>query len=727
MGGLGGWAVSVSPLVRSRSRRLGAFAAVAALLLNGAFQAPRGGWAAVGDISTVAGGAGSGHPTKVAQTPAGLAVRANLVYVADSSGHVIRLIDTATNLETVVAGAGPASNDGAYSGDGGPAKGARLNAPSAVAVTGTGIIYIADTYNHVIRKVDAAGTITTFAGTGAPDFGGDGGQAKKARLLSPAGIAVDATGNVYVADTGNNRIRKIIAKTGVITTVAGSAGTGTIGDGGPATLARLNRPSGIALDSAGNIFISDTLHHRIRKVDIASGRMITLAGRSLKAPHPAGQVETGGGYDGDGLPAVGALLNAPRGIAVDSAGNVYFADSFNHRVRKIDTTGIITTFAGNGVSGNTGNGGPATSAKLSLPRGLGISAGGAMYIGESGAARVRKVDVTGKITALAGNGQTKWGGDGGPATGARMYFPGGVVFDGAATFVADTGNNRIRKITSTGTIIHLAGTGKTGFSGDGGDAKAALLAYPYDLALDSAGNLYVADRDNNRIRKISPSGIISTVAGTGTYGSAGDGGPATDAQLAFPFGLAVDSADNLYIADTYGNRIRKVTTSGVITTVAGDGSFGFSGDGGSATAAQLASPTDVAVDGVGNLYVADRDNHRIRRITAEGIITTVAGDGNAAYAGDGGAATSASLNSPEGVAFDGAGNLYVADTANHRIRRVSSGVIVTVAGTGAEGYSGDGALASAARLSLPSRVALTTGGDLVFADSGNHRLRMIDI
>jgi len=331
----------------------------------------------------------------------------------------------------------------------------------------------------------------------------------------------------------------------------------------------------------------------------------------------------------------------------------------------------------------------------------------------------------GIISTLAGDGTAGSSGDGGVATSAQLNLPNGVAVDSSGNlYIADRYNDRIRKVTSGGLISTEAGTNAFGYSGDGGPATSAQLNYPAGVAVDSSGNLYIADRDNDRIRKVTSGGIISTVAGTGAWGYSGDGGAATDAQLYAPRGVAVDSSGNLYIADFDNHRIRKVTSSGIISTMAGTGAFGYSGDGGAATSAQLDSPTGIAVDSSGNLYIADLFNHRIRKVTS-GIISTVAGTGAQGYSGDGGAATSAQLNRPYGVAVDSSGNLYIADRDNHRIRKVTSGIISTVAGTGVASYSGDGGAATSAQLNYPYGVAVDSSGNLYIADRSNHRIRKI--
>ena len=339
--------------------------------------------------------------------------------------------------------------------------------------------------------------------------------------------------------------------------------------------------------------------------------------------------------------------------------------------------GLINTVAGNGTNGYSGDGGTATSAELSTPDGVAVDTAGNIYIADTQNCRIRKVTAsTGTISTVAGNGTCGYAGDGKAATSAELFEPSGVAVDSANNiYIADWDNSRIRKITvSTGIISTVAGNGTRGFSGDGGKATSAKMNSPFGVALDSAGNIYIADVDNYRIRKVTVStGIISTVAGNGTAGFSGDGGKATSAELQGPSGVAVDTASNIYIADSYGNRIRKVTAStGIISTVAGNGNIGHSGDGGPATSAQFYYPYGVAVDAASNIYIADSDNYRIRKITAStGIISTVAGNGTCGYSGNGGVATSAELCLGfGGVAVDGTGNVYIADQSNERTRAV---------------------------------------------------------
>jgi len=326
-----------------------------------------------------------------------------------------------------------------------------------------------------------------------------------------------------------------------------------------------------------------------------------------------------------------------------------------------------------------------------------------VYIADTYNHRIRRMGTDGTITTVAGTGTDGFSGDGGPAAGGRLAFPFGVAVDGAGNvYIADTDNHRIRRVDADGTITTVVGTGTYGYGGDGGPATAAQLAYPFGVAVDGAGVLYIADFDNFRIRKVGTDGVITTVAGNGTNGFGGDGGPGTTAQIAAPHGLAVDEGGNVYIADRSNNRIRKLDAAGIITTVAGTGTAGFAGDGGPATAARLASPQGVAVDDAGNLYITDRDNARIRRVDAGGTITTIAGTGIPGYGGDGGLAVAAQLKAPFGAAVDAAGTVFVADTDNHRVRRIAAdGTITTAAGTGFRGFTGEGGPATVAQLLGP--------------------------
>jgi sugar lactone lactonase YvrE len=357
------------------------------------------------------------------------------------------------------------------------------------------------------------------------------------------------------------------------------------------------------------------------------GTITTIAGDGFKD-------DTGSGrFAGDDGQATSASFNGSRGIAVDGSGNLYVADYRNHRIRKVSPTGIITTVAG-ALAGFSGDGGPATSAALLFPLHVCLDGSGNLYIADSGNNRIRMVDASGMITTVAGNGTEISAGDGGQATAASLHSPNSVFVDGSGNLYITEFSFRVRKVDANGTITTVAGdgfkndNGSGRFTGDGGQATAASLYYPGGVFMDGSGNLYISDSGNHRIRKVDASGMITTVAGNGTAAFAGDGGSATAAGLA-PVGIFIDESGNLYIADRGNNRIRKVDASGMITTVAGNGTQGFSGDGGPATAASFNSPVSVFIDGAGNLYISDGGNYRIRKVTWEsptavGLATFVA-------------------------------------------------------------------------------------------------------
>jgi sugar lactone lactonase YvrE len=330
-----------------------------------------------------------------------------------------------------------------------------------------------------------------------------------------------------------------------------------------------------------------------------------------------------------------------------------------------------------------------------------------IYIADSQNNRIRVVNTAGNIATVAGNGTQGFSGDGAAAIGAEVHYPFGVAVDSHGNvYIADTPNNRIRMVNTAGIIATIAGNGVAGYSGDGGPATYAALFNPMGVAVDSHGNLYIADERNNRIRMVNTSGTITTVAGNGIVGSSGDGSPAISASLYYPTGIAVDGSGDLFIADSNNQRVRKVNASGNITTVAGTGTIGYNCNNGTATSAGLHTPYGVAVDSSGNLYIADYGNQCIRKVATSGSITTVAGNGVASYGGDFGPATSAELNYPTGVAVDSSGNLYIADYVNYRVRKVdTSGIITTVAGTGKAGYTGDGGPSDSADLFEPTGVA----------------------
>jgi sugar lactone lactonase YvrE len=629
------------------------------------------------------------------------------VYGADFGNSLVYKVSPAGTL-TVVAGTGVAG----YSGDGGPAISAQLNAPAGVWMDASGNLYIAEFFGNRIRKVTPAGIISTVAGNGTAGFSGDGGPATQAVLNAPIAIITDALGNLYIADRSNSRIREVDT-TGTITTIAGNGSTTFNGDG-PATTVSLSFPWGISFDSSGDLYIADAGHSRIRK--LSGGNLTTVAGTNFF------------GFTPDGSAALNAPLgNINGGLLVDGAGNIYYSDTA--RIRKINTAGILSTLTGDGAAGFSGDGGSAIDATISFAGAMAFDSAGDLYFGDPANNRIRKIDTTGVVNTVAGNGQFKFGGDGGPATGAFLNSPVGLTVDASGNIlVADSGNVRVRKFVPGGNISTVAGNGIVGFSGNGGlavNAQFSGLLSVADVTTDAAGNFYVSDSGNDVVRKVNSVGIITDYAGTPqTGGFGGDGGPATAARLGTS-GIQMDAAGNLYVADRFNNRIRKVSPAGIITTVAGNGAAGFSGDGGPAVNASLNGPIDVAVDASGALYISDTGNQRIRMVSPTGMITTIAGNGTAGFSGDG-IATQVSLNSPQGIAIDAAGNVFVADQNNQRIRKVdATGDLTTVAGNGTAGFSGDGGPAASAELNSPIDVAVDAGGNLLISDSGNGRIREV--
>lgn len=849
-----------------RRAQLLVFVAVALIVMQGAIAAP-------GDINTYAGGTvieewggevrdfdTLNSPSKVLADPSNPGDR----IIVEAGGNRIRRL-TSTSITTLAGATGIRGFDG----DGGPAKFAKFAEPTDAAFDLAGNLYVTDSGNHRIRKIDmATGVINTFAGDGFKDgneggrFNGDGLSALGTSFNSPSGIAIDSANNIYVADRNNHRIRKIDAANGIVTTVAGSGlylhcGDApwpngqewpALGDGGVATAACVSHPWTVRLRGSG-LYLTDTHNHRIRKVDLSTGIIETIAGSGCKRqydqyflfePQPTntvtattsdgadrpcsfeGEASTFTGppnqcvarapasdleeetcleeepttyYDlggpGDGVTATAANLAFPRDIQFDSTGNLLIADTGNseggcppsanaicggHRIRKVDaTTNVVTTVVGNGTQGSSGDGGLATAAEINQPGGLLISGATLEFAdlgneGNDGSARIRRVDAAGIISSIAGTGSLLGccRDDGFPATLAQISNPRGMVVSPSGdTYVSDSDHHRIVRVSSSGIVHTIAGKGSkpafpTSTIGDGGPATNAELHFPRGLALDAQGNLYIADTENHRIRRVSTTGIISTVAGGGAEASLpadGDGGSAAGAFIQRPFDVAVDSAGNLYIAEPFMQRIRRVDTSGIITTIAGSGAIcpvinyggntnvqlgpcgrflpwgtgaglgdrlpveGAPNEYGKATHAKLNFPMGVDVDGSGNVYIADSANHKIRRVTPDGWISTVAGNGlpmpaflpgqaagtdavsDQGSLGDGLPAASASLTYPHDVVVDSAGQIFIADTYNARVRRVdAAGIITTVAGNGCHGGWEDlpslGSLAPNGRLDL---------------------------
>lgn len=653
-------------------------------------------------INTIAGGG----PNNIAALKAGLGIGSSVVadnagdlYVSDFDEDRVYKIDANGGL-SVVAGNGFLGD----SGDGGPATAAQLANPYSAIVDAAGNIYIADSGNWKIRKVDSGGNITTLANVNG----------------FPIGLAFASSGDLLVSVADPTHQVQQIDASGKVTTLAGTGTAGYSGDGGPATSAELDGPSGLAVDSSGNILIADSGNNRIRKVD-TTGVITTVAGNGTA------------GYAGDGGPATNAELKEPTGVLVDSSGNMLIADFGNNRARKVISSGVISTIAGNGNAGYGGDGGQATSAQLNAPFEVAMDPNGNLFIADTGNFVIRKVNTSGVISTVAGNGWSvaypgwtvfpplwgTFGGDDSAATDAELNVPEGLAVDSAGdVFIADSASSRIRKVSPTGIISTVAGGGSS--LGDGGPATSAQLWGATDVAVDNSGNLFIADYGNARVRKVDTNGIITTIAG-------GNG------TLAQPIGVAVDNAGNVFVADRALSRVFKVDSGGTMTLFAGNGTPGYSGDGGPAVDAELQNPVAVAVDSGGNLFISDSENFVIRKVDASGTITTFAGDHAQGFGGDGGPATRAQLYGPGGVAVDAAGNVFIPDGVVGVIRQVdTTGTINTIAGTpnlsciGCQEFSGDGGPALGAYLSMPNKVAVSSTGDLLYVvDLANNRIREI--
>jgi sugar lactone lactonase YvrE len=610
---------------------------------------------------------------------------------------------------------------------------AQFNRPNGIVVDATGTIYVADQNNHRIRKITAAGVVTTLAGSGTPGF--TDGTGTSAQFNSPTGVAVDGSGNIYVADSGNNSIRKITSS-GVVSTLAGSSTPGL--SDGTGSAAQFYTPYGITVDNSGNIYVSGYDSHRIRKIT-PTGTVTTLAGSSY------------GFADGMGS---SAKFFSPLGLAVDSSGNIYVSDERNNKIRKITPAGLVSTLAGSGAQGFSD--GIGTTAQFHYPFGIAIDNSDNLYVSDNYNSKIRKVTPQGMVTTIASvyypygiavnglgdiyvaasfqhkvekisqtgsvivntlAGSAAIGFADGSGTAAQFKYPTGVASDDSGTvYVADTQNNRIRKITSAGVVTTLAGSGAQGFAD--GTGTAAQFNNPTGVSVDGTGNVYVADSGNNRIRKITSSGNVSTLAGSGASGNAN--GVGTQAQFYLPQSIYVDLGGTVYVADKGNHLIRKITSAGVVTTLAGSGTAGFADDTG--TAAQFNSPYSVAVDTSGTVYVADQSNNRIRKITSSGVVSTLAGSGTSGFVD--GTGTAAQFFSPTGVSVDGSGLVYVADRGNNVIRKITAtGVVSTLAGSGTQGFA-DGT-DSTAQFYWPFDITINSYGTIFVADFGNSRIRKI--
>ena len=785
------------------------------------------------------------------------------VYFAEQNNHIIRKINTSGYLSTVAGDRSPS-----FSGDGGAATAAAISYPSAIFFDASGNLIISDNGNGRIRKVNTSGIISTLAGNGGAGFSGDGGAATAAAYNNIAGAAYDASGNLLIADQNNYRIR-MVNTSGIISTIAGTGAGGYTGDGGAATACTFYRPSGLAVYS-GNIYVTDMGNSAIRLIgtvtvshapsftagvsqtlNVCNGSTTAINSQMAITDIDVSQTET---WSVVSSPGHGSLTGFPRtatstGGVVTPAGLSYvstagYAGSDSFRINISDGTNnastlilvtvspapvagtiagpthvcptIWTTYSTTGASGGTWStsnvslayadashpagifstgagvvtisytvanacgtsvatwpdtiialppmstitgspviapgssvtftssisGGAWSSSAASVAT---VTAGGVVRGNAAGTAAIfyaltntcgtttAEYDITvGTVSSgtniynFAGSGAAGFSGDGGNATSATLSAPSGIFITSAGVlYFCDQANNRIRKISSGGIVTTVAGNGTAGATGDGGQATAATLNNPMGVTVDAAGNVYIADYNNARIRKVNTSGIMSTLAGTGTPGYSADGTAATGATIAMPTGVAADASGNVYFAEQNNHIIRKISATGTLSTIAGDRSPSFSGDGGAATAAAIAYPSAIFFDGSGNLIISDNGNGRIRKVSTTGIISTLAGNGGAGFSGDGGAATAASFNNIAGAAYDGVGNLLIADQNNFRIRMVTaSGIVSTIAGTGTAGHTGDGGAATACTFYRPSGLAVYSG-NIYVTDMGNNVIRLI--
>lgn len=650
--------------------------------------------------------------------------------------HILTIAGDVAILLVACCGLAPADNNsagktaytistaygGGSNGDGGSAVEAILNQPEGIAVDINGNIYVADADDHRVRRVSPDGTIRTFAGTGTQGFSGDGGPAEAAQLNTPYGLCLDSKGNLYIADLSNARVRRVTPD-GKISTVAGggTVAAGGNGDGSPSTQVKLSAPRNVATDANGTLYISDFSGHRILRV-AADGTIATVAG----AGSP--------GFSGDGGSALLAKIAYPAGLAVDSKGAVYFADSGNKRVRRVYKDNISTVTAANGVL-------PA----FQVPTGVAIDASGNLFV-QDGSKLTTRISATGQMSTLeiggrdifidvwdrlyttsgfsalrymggtnvvvAGAGTQFFAGDGGLVSGARFNAPLGLFRDSTGNlYIADSGNNRIRRIDTHGMLSTFAGTSAA--ASKSLDPAAVPLIGPSSVVMNSRGEYFIAESGGNRVRRIGLDGTLTTIAGGEEAGYKGDGWYGIYAALNRPSALAVDKNDNLYIADTGNNRIRMVKPVGTIYTVAGGGATDAP-DGTMASESQLSEPGGVAADSKGNVYISDTKNNRIRVIDADGRIRTVAD------------ANSAGLSRPAQLRVAVTGELIVSDTGNNRIARVTAdGKAEKIAGSAKRGFDGDNGPATNAALQGPADILLEGDGSILFADSGNGRIRKL--
>ncbi len=659
------------------------------------------------------------------------------LYIADGGHHTIRKVTPGGVVSTI---AGKADQPGTADGVG---TDAQFNTPDGIAVDTAGNVFVADRRNHSIRKITPAGVVSTFAGKtgtafGGPVFGSPDGVGEAARFYEPSGLAFDRQGNLYVADSANQTIRKI-TPAGVVTTLAGHPITGGKTDG-VGDAARFFYPHGLVVDVAGNIYVADSNNYTIRKIT-SDGTVSTLAGRNS-----SGVVTPS--VDGIGS---AATFGYPYNIAIGPDGALYVTDNQSSAIRRVTTDGVVTTIAGKSYGIGSADG-TAGAARFNYPSGVVLESSGSLAVTDSGSHTVRRVSPAGLVSTIVGTASL--GSDDGAAARARFHGPSGVVRDELGNcYVTDSLNHVIRKIAADGSVSTVAGLAGEKGSTDG-VGTAARFNFPTGIARDRAGNLYVADAGNDLIRKISPPGVVSTLAGQAGVAGARDG-TGSAALFNSPAGLAVDAAGYVYVADSGSNEIRKISPAGQVQTLAGQAYYfgpdmggaqvvvptGYTVDNvdGAGRAARFSGPSGLAIDGWGNLYVADSQNATIRKVTPEGAVTTLAGLPGRRDSVDGPVAT-AKFNRPLGIAVDEVGTIYVAEgknvigfgesggglipgSAGQVIRRITrAGVVTTLAGRSAASGADDGTGAEAS-FNTPNGLDVDWAGNLLVADSDNNTVR----
>ncbi len=596
----------------------------------------------------------------------------------------------------------------------------RFNLFAGIALDDSGNLFVADTFSHAIRKLTPAGTnwvVTTLAGLPGTSGSADG-TGSDARFFLPYDLTVDRAGNIYV--TGDAQTIRKVTPEGVVTTIAGLADSPGSANG-VGSAARFNLPTGVAVDSAGNVYVADYENHTIRK--------LSPVGTNWAVTTIAGLAGNFGSANGTNQ---AARFRGPHGLTIDGAGNLYVPDAGNHAIRKVTPVGtnwVVTTLAGRaGVFGSAD--GTNSAAQFNWPHGVSIDGAGTLYVADAVNNTIRQVtpiETNWVVTTLAGLALNPGSADGMGSL-ARFNGPYNLEVDSAGTvYVADTHNTMLRKMTLAGTnwmVTTIAGVGGNYGSTDGA-ANTALFNGPAAVTVDSAGNTYVADQINQTIRKVTLAGEVTTLAGLAGYAGSANGTNSA-ARFWLPSGIAADSAGNVYVADTDNGTIRKVTAVGtnwVVTTLAGlAGNFGSTD--GTGSAARFASPSGLAVDSAGNIYVADSWNHTIRRVSPTGSVTPRAGLAENPGSADG-IGSAARFNFPSGVAVDSATNIYVADTWNRTIRKVTPArVVTTIAGQIGSAGSADG-IGNVARFNYPSGIAVDSAGNVYVADAYNNTIRKL--